>query len=68
MTQHRVCDQCPGLKLIVETEELDLEIEPGMVDGMTQKFSGTINFYDAVNPEFNIPFQSSAIRITPAFH
>lgn len=40
MTQHRVCDQCPGLTLITVTEELDLEIEPGMKDGMTQKFSG----------------------------
>jgi len=40
MTQHRVCDQCPAMKLVTETEEIDLEIEPGMVDGMTQKFSG----------------------------
>ena len=41
MTQHRVCDQCPGLKLVTETEEIELEIEPGMVDGMVQKFSGS---------------------------
>ena len=41
MTQHRVCDQCPNLRLVTVTEELDLEIEPGMLDGMTNRFSGT---------------------------
>jgi len=40
MTQHRVCDQCANLRLVTVTEELDLEIEPGMLDGMTQRFSG----------------------------
>lgn len=40
MTQHRVCDQCANLVLVTVTEELDLEIEPGMLDGMTQRFSG----------------------------
>lgn len=40
MTQHRVCDQCPNLRSVVVTEEVELEIEPGMMDGMTQRFSG----------------------------
>jgi len=40
MTQHRVCDQCPNLKHVTVTEEIELEIEPGMLDGMTQRFSG----------------------------
>lgn len=40
MTQHRVCDQCANLRLVTVTEELELEIEPGMLDGMTQRFSG----------------------------
>jgi len=40
MTQHRVCDQCPGVKLVTEQEEIELEIEPGMVNGMQQKFTG----------------------------
>lgn len=41
MTQHKVCDQCPGVKLVTEQEEIELEIEPGMVNGMQQKFTGT---------------------------
>ena len=41
MTQHKVCDKCAAKRLVTVTEELDLEIEPGMKDGMTQKFSGT---------------------------
>lgn len=40
MTQHKVCDKCAAKRLVTVTEELDLEIEPGMKDGMTQKFSG----------------------------
>ena len=49
MTQHRVCDQCANLRLVTVTEELDLEIEPGMLDGMTQRFSGMHYYLDSLN-------------------
>ena len=45
MTQHQVCDNCKAVKLETETEEIELEVEPGMQDGMTQKFSGTLIFF-----------------------
>ncbi|XP_065352807.1 dnaJ homolog shv [Cloeon dipterum] len=38
MTQQQVCDECPNVKLVNEERTLEVEIEPGMVDGQEQKF------------------------------
>lgn len=38
MTQKQVCDDCPNVKFVNEEHLLEVEIEPGMVDGMEHKF------------------------------
>ncbi|EDQ86393.1 uncharacterized protein MONBRDRAFT_33863 [Monosiga brevicollis MX1] len=38
MANVKVCDDCPNVKLTHEHVELDLEIEPGMVQGQELKF------------------------------
>jgi len=38
MTQQQVCDDCPNVKFVNEEHLLEVEIEPGMVDGMEHKF------------------------------
>lgn len=39
MMQQTVCDECPNVKLVNEERLLELEIEPGMVDGQETKFT-----------------------------
>jgi len=38
MTQQQVCDDCPNVKFVSEEHHLEVEIEPGMMDGMEHKF------------------------------
>jgi len=38
MTQQEVCDDCPNVKFVSEEHHLEVEIEPGMMDGMEHKF------------------------------
>nr|CAD7577748.1 unnamed protein product [Timema californicum] len=38
MMQQTVCDECPNVKLVNEERTLEIEIEPGMVDGQETKF------------------------------
>lgn len=38
MMQQTVCDECPNVKLVNEERLLEVEIEPGMVDGQSQTF------------------------------
>jgi len=38
MTQQEVCDDCPNVKFVSEEHNLEVEIEPGMMDGMEHKF------------------------------
>jgi len=38
MTQQQVCDDCPNVKFVSEEHNLEVEIEPGMMDGMEHKF------------------------------
>ncbi|GLH16370.1 DnaJ-like protein shv [Gryllus bimaculatus] len=38
MMQQNVCDECPNVKLVNEERTLEIEIEPGMVDGQETKF------------------------------
>ncbi|XP_069698375.1 dnaJ homolog shv [Periplaneta americana] len=38
MMQQTVCDECPNVKLVNEERTLEIEIEPGMVDGQESKF------------------------------
>uniref|UniRef100_A0A8C4R410 DnaJ homolog subfamily B member 11 n=1 Tax=Eptatretus burgeri TaxID=7764 RepID=A0A8C4R410_EPTBU len=40
MTQETVCDECPNVKLINEEKTLEVEIEPGVQDGMEYPFMG----------------------------
>lgn len=40
MSQHEVCDECQNVKLVNEEKLLELEIEPGMVDGQEYPFLG----------------------------
>ncbi|XP_044743624.1 dnaJ homolog shv [Chrysoperla carnea] len=40
MIQQTVCDECPNVKFVSEERTLEIEIEPGMVDGQETKFSG----------------------------
>lgn len=54
MTQHRVCDQCPAVRLVTETDEIELEVEPGMMDGMTQKFSGRQSYFYRIRYHNNL--------------
>lgn len=39
LTQHTVCDECPNVKLINEERTLEMEVEPGMVDGQETLFT-----------------------------
>jgi len=38
MTQQQVCDDCPNIKFVSEEHHLEVEVEPGMMDGMEHKF------------------------------
>jgi len=38
MTQQQVCDDCPNVKFVSEEHNLEVEVEPGMMDGMEHKF------------------------------
>lgn len=38
MMQQTVCDECPNVKLVNEEKLLEMEVEPGMVDGQETKF------------------------------
>lgn len=38
MLQQTVCDECPNVRLVNEERTLEVEIEPGMVDGQEIKF------------------------------
>lgn len=38
MTQQTVCSECPNVKLVNEERTLEVEVEPGMVDGQEIKF------------------------------
>eukprot|EP00052_Salpingoeca_macrocollata_P001508 m.25948 g.25948 ORF g.25948 m.25948 type:complete len:360 (+) comp11448_c0_seq1:94-1173(+) len=40
MHQVQVCDDCPNVRLETVTLELDVDIEPGMVDGQERVFHG----------------------------
>ncbi|XP_066593134.1 dnaJ homolog shv [Prorops nasuta] len=39
MTQQTVCSECPNVKLVNEERILEVEVEPGMVDGHQTKFT-----------------------------
>lgn len=39
MMQQTVCDECPNVKLVNEERLLEMEVEPGMVDGQETKFT-----------------------------
>lgn len=39
MMQQTVCDECPNVQLVNEERTLEMEIEPGMVDGQETKFT-----------------------------
>ncbi|XP_060517133.1 dnaJ homolog shv [Cylas formicarius] len=39
MMQQTVCDECPNVKLVNEERTLEMEVEPGMVDGQESKFT-----------------------------
>ncbi|CAG0880095.1 unnamed protein product [Darwinula stevensoni] len=38
MTQQTVCDECPNVRLENEERVLEVEVEPGMVDGQEHRF------------------------------
>lgn len=38
MIQQQVCDECPNVRFEREERTLEVEIEPGMVDGQETKF------------------------------
>ncbi|XP_022902260.2 dnaJ homolog shv [Onthophagus taurus] len=38
MMQQTVCDECPNVKLVNEERILEMEVEPGMIDGQETKF------------------------------
>lgn len=38
MMQQTVCDECPNVKLVNEERLLEIEVEPGMVDGQEIRF------------------------------
>jgi DnaJ family protein B protein 11 len=40
MQQHKVCDQCPNVKIETEYVELDVEVEPGMRQDQEIVFHG----------------------------
>eukprot|EP00049_Salpingoeca_infusionum_P018432 m.357264 g.357264 ORF g.357264 m.357264 type:complete len:362 (+) comp17754_c0_seq1:279-1364(+) len=39
MSNVQVCDECPNVKMVMDHVELDVEVEPGMVDGQEIRFS-----------------------------
>ncbi|XP_054014551.1 dnaJ homolog shv [Hylaeus anthracinus] len=39
MTQQAVCSECPNVKFVTEERVLEVEVEPGMVDGQETKFT-----------------------------
>lgn len=39
MMQQTVCDECPNVKLVNEERVLEMEVEPGMIDGQETRFS-----------------------------
>lgn len=39
MMQQTVCDECPNAKLVNEERNLEMEVEPGMVDGQETRFT-----------------------------
>ncbi|XP_066260670.1 dnaJ homolog shv [Euwallacea similis] len=39
MMQQTVCDECPNVKLVNEERTLEMEVEPGMIDGQETKFT-----------------------------
>lgn len=39
MMQQTVCDECPNVRLVNEERILEMEVEPGMVDGQETKFT-----------------------------
>lgn len=39
MMQQTVCDECPNVKLVNEERILEMEVEPGMVDGQETRFT-----------------------------
>lgn len=39
MMQQTVCDECPNVKLVNEERTLEMEVEPGMVDGQETRFA-----------------------------
>eukprot|EP00055_Hartaetosiga_balthica_P008199 m.29631 g.29631 ORF g.29631 m.29631 type:complete len:367 (-) comp6172_c0_seq1:174-1274(-) len=40
MINQRVCDECPNVKMVTEHIEIDIEVEPGMVQGQEISFVG----------------------------
>jgi len=38
MIQQTVCDECPNVKLVNEERNLEIEVEPGMIDGQETRF------------------------------
>lgn len=40
MMQQTVCDECPNVRLVNEEKLLEMEVEPGMVNGQEVRFSG----------------------------
>ena len=45
MMQEEVCDDCPQIKYVTEEKLLEVEIEPGMVDGQEYPFHA-----EGINP------------------
>ncbi|XP_046470582.1 dnaJ homolog shv [Neodiprion pinetum] len=39
MMQQTVCDECPNVRLVNEERTLEVEVEPGMVDGQETRFT-----------------------------
>ncbi|XP_029056514.1 dnaJ heat shock protein family member shriveled [Osmia lignaria lignaria] len=39
MTQQSVCSECPNVKFVTEERVLEVEVEPGMVDGQETNFT-----------------------------
>lgn len=45
MAQEEVCDECPAVKYVNKMKKLEVEIEPGMIDGQEcSRFVGEGNF------------------------
>ena len=43
MVQQRECQKCANVELVLESSELDVEIEPGMVSGQSIVFHGEVS-------------------------